>query len=185
MRTIQQFLGTSALALIGLGAQASEFTPLLSVTQATWPGKNHIGVVCNYADSKEQIQSLCDAAGSDATVTVVDARHERHLSSARNILLQRKADYLVLMPKGGVFREGGFQATRLVRTLASSGIPSIGTTPKALQQGAVFAVGEQTGWTLLVNDNLVGTISVVLPQKGQVFKGGGAGQATLTLVGMD
>jgi len=184
MRAVHQLLGTSALVLIGVAAQASEFAPLLAVTQATWPGKNHIGVVCNYPDSKDQIQSLREAAGPDATITVVDARIERHLAPARIALLDRKADFLVLMPKGGIFREGTFDSTRLVRSLASSGVPSLGTTPRALAQGALFAVGEATGWALLVNDRPVGTITVVMPEKGQVFKGGGAGLATLEVVGM-
>lgn len=185
MRTVHHLLGTSALALIGLAAQASEFTPLLSVTQATWPGKNHIGVVCNYAGSKDQIESLRVAAGPGSTITVVDAQSERHLAPARNILLSRKTDYLVLMPNAGAFSEGSFEATKLVRSMASSGIPSLGTTPTSIRQGAAFAVGEKTGWELMVTDRLVGTITVELPQKGQTFKGGGgAGLATLDVIGM-
>ncbi len=183
MRALQLLVGTSALALAGLAAQASEFTPLLRVTQATWPGKNHLGVVCNYAESRDQIQALREAAGPEATITVVDARGEQHLASARVILLDRHADFLVLLPRGGAFREGTIGSTRLVRALASNGLPSIGTTPAAIQQGAVFAVGERTGWNLLVSNHLVGTITVVLPQKGQAFRGG-VGMATLDLVGM-
>lgn len=183
MHTLKNLLGTSALALVGLAAQASEFTPLLTVTQATWPGRNHIGVVCNYAESRDQIESLRQAAGSGSTITVVDARRESQLSGARAALVDRKADYLVLLPKGGIFREGNFWSTKLVRNLAMYGVPSIGTTSKALQQGAVFAVGEGTGWTLQVSDRPVGTISVELPQRGQVFKGGGSSDlATLSIV---
>lgn len=185
MRSVHHLLGTSALALIGLAAQASEFTPLLSVTQATWPGKNRIGVVCNYAGSKDQIESLRVAAGSGSTITVVDAQSERHFAPARAILMDRKADYLVLLPNAGAFHEGSFEATRLVRAMATSGIPSLGTTPASIRQGAAFAVGEKTGWELMVTDRLVGTITVELPQKGQSFKGGGgAGLATLEVVGM-
>ncbi len=44
-------------------------------------------------------------------------------------------------------------------------------------------MGEGTGWTLQVTDRLVGTISVELPQKGQVFRGGGSTElATLSIV---
>lgn len=183
MRTLNHLLGTSALALVGLAAQASEFTPLLSVTQATWPGRNHIGVVCDYAMSRDQIESLRQAAGAGSTITVVDARRESQLPGARAALRERKADFLVLLPKGGVFSEGNFLCTKLVRSLAMEGMPSIGTTSKAIKQGAVFAVGEGTGWTLQVNDRLVGTISVELPQKGQVFRGGGSSElATLSVV---
>jgi predicted nuclease with RNAse H fold len=185
MRTVNHLIGTSALALAGMAAQASEFTPLLSVSQATWPGKNRIGVVCKYADSQKEIQALREAASEDATITVVDARSESQPGQVRGILLQRKVDYLVLMPTGRVFREGTVGSTVLVRSLANAGVPSIGTTPRAIAQGAVFAVGEKTGWNLLVSDRPVGTISVVLPQKGQVFMGGGgAGLATLEVVGL-
>lgn len=184
MRTVHHLLGTTVLALSGLAVQASEFTPLLSVAQATWPDKTRIGVVCNYASSKAQIESLRAAAGPGATITVVDAQLERHLAPARSILLDRKADYLVLMPRAGAFREGSFESTRLVRSMAVSGIPSIGTTPASLKQGAVFALGEKTAWQLQVTDRLVGTITVELPQKGQVFSGGGTGLATLEVVGM-
>lgn len=185
MRAMHHLLGTSALALAGLAAQASEFAPLLNVTQATWPDKNRIGVVCNYAESRERIESLREAAGPGTTITVVDARSESHMPAARAILLDRHADYLVLLPAGKVFQEGSFAATRLVRSLASNGIPSVGTGPTAIAQGAVFAVGEKTNWTLMVSERPVGTITVVLPEKGQVFKGGGGGGfATLEVVGM-
>ncbi len=183
MRTLHHLLGTSALALAGLAAQASEFTPLLTVSQATWPGRNHIGVVCDYAASKDQVESLRQAAGAGSVITVVDARRESQLPGARAALIDRKADYLVLLPKAGLYSEGSFSSTRLVRSLAMAGMPSIGTTPKAIDQGAVFAVGERTGWKLQVSDRLVGTISVELPQRGQVFKGGGVGEsATLNIV---
>ena len=185
MRTMHRLLGTTVLALSGLAVQASEFTPLLEVTRATWPEKSRIGVVCNYASNKEQIQSLREAAGSGTTITVVDAYTGSQLGAARNILLDRMADYVVLLPKGSAFREGSFEATRLVHFMASSGIPSVGTTPVSIAQGAVFAVGEQTGWKVLVSDHLVGSITVILPEKGQVFKGGGGtGMATLEIVGM-
>ncbi len=183
MRTLPHFLGTAAIALAGMAVQASEFTPLLSVTQATWPGRNHIGVVCDYAVSKDHIEGLRQAAGAGSKITVVDARRESQLPGARAALVDRQADYLVLLPSGGIYSEGNFWSTRLVRSLAMSGIPSIGTSTRSLKQGAVFAVGEGTGWTLQVTDRLVGTISVELPQKGQVFRGGGSTElATLSIV---
>lgn len=183
MRTLSHLLGSTALTLAGLAAQASEFTPLLSVTHSTWPGKNHIGVVCDYSASKDQIEALREAAGAGSTITVVDARRENQLPGARAALIDRKADYLVLLPKAGIFSEGHFYSTKLVRSLAMNGVPTIGTSPRAIKQGAVFAVGEGTGWTLQVNDRPVGTISVELPQKGQIFKAGGGGDlATMSLV---
>lgn len=183
MSNLHPILGAVALCLAGTVAQASEFKPLLEVAQATWPDKHHIGVVCSYRDQAARIEALRQAAGAGTLITVVDARGERDLVPAGNILVARKADYLMLMPGGGAYREGGFLSTGLVRTLASRGVPSVGTSPAAIAQGAVFAVGEKTGFNLLVNERPIGSIDVILPQRGQVYRaGGGLGEATLNIV---
>ena len=44
-------------------------------------------------------------------------------------------------------------------------MPSVGTSPAALLQGAVFSIGARTGNLLLVTDKLQGTVSVVLPSR--------------------
>ncbi|MBI4914169.1 MAG: hypothetical protein HY823_15685 [Acidobacteria bacterium] len=167
MRHPLHLLGTLTLSLVGLAAQASDFDSLLGVARGTWPESRHLAVVCNYEEGKEQIQALAEAAGSGSHITVVDARSPFHLPGARMILQDRRPDYLVLLPKGRAFRAGSPESTKLVRDMAYRGIPSVGTTPVAIQQGAVFAVGPDTGNEVLVTDRLRGTVSVLLPARGQ------------------
>jgi hypothetical protein len=95
----------------------------------------------------------------------VDTRSASTLNGALQVLNARGADYLVMLPRDPIFFEGGFPATQLVHGLARKGVPSVGTTPMALQQGAVFAIGERTGNQLLVTDRLQGTVSVILPTR--------------------
>ena len=69
--------------------------------------------------------------------------------------------------------------------LAYKGIPTIATTPKAIAQGAVFAIGEATGMNLLVTDKLIGTVGVILPQRANFvnsMSNYGKGMATVSVV---
>ncbi len=52
-----------------------------------------------------------------------------------------------------------------MRGLARKGMPSVGTTLAALEQGAVFSIGAGTGNQLRVTERLRGTVSVVLPSR--------------------
>lgn len=153
------------LSLAPLGAGAPDFNPLLSVARTTWPEKQHIGVVCNYRESADQIDALAAAAAPGTLITVVDARSASHVASAEAILVRRQADFLVLLPRDPIFHEGGFVASQLVRGLARKGMPSVGTTLAALEQGAVFSIGAGTGNQLRVTERLRGTVSVVLPSR--------------------
>ncbi|MBK8725468.1 MAG: hypothetical protein IPL96_05280 [Holophagaceae bacterium] len=99
----------------------------------------------------------------------MDARSATHVFSAEAILANRQADFLVLLPRDPIFHEGSFVATQLVRDLALKGMPSVGTSAAALQQGAVFSIGAGTGNQLLVTNRLRGTVSVVLPNRAVAF----------------
>ncbi len=158
-------LGMAAVVLAGLALSAEDFQPLMKATQATWPEKLHIGVICNYRTNEPQIQALARAAGEGALITVVDARSAEHASVAAAMLANHRADYVVLMPQDRFFRDGSFGATVAVNRLASKGVPSIGTTPVALKQGAVFSVGDGTNGQILVTDRLIGTVDVILPDQ--------------------
>jgi hypothetical protein len=167
MRTAYRTFAALTLGFACLGLAASEFTPLASVAKATWPTMNHVGVVCDAAAGRAEIQALREALGSDATLLVMDTRNSAELSRAVSGLRARNVDYVVLMPGDRIFRDGAFYSTALIGQLSIHGIPSVGTTEKAIQQGAVFAVGAGTGGELLVSNKLMGHISVILPDKGQ------------------
>jgi hypothetical protein len=48
-----------------------------------------------------------------------------------------------------------------------AGVPAIATTRQALLQGALFAIGQDTGNALLVTDRSYPTIGVTIPPKDQ------------------
>lgn len=167
MRTLASLAGVAVFALAGFPAQATDFGPLMNVVHTTWPEKTHIGVVANYRVSREAIENLAAGAGEGCTITVLDVTGEAQLDKACNLLLSKvRPDYMVLLPEDTVVWDGSFAASRLVNRVASRGIPSIATTPLAIRQGAAFAMGEATGFELLETTKLIGTIEVIMPQKG-------------------
>lgn len=149
----------------GAALQANDFGDLMKVSKETWDSKRHIGVICNYGFSASRVQALAEAAGEGFHITVADIRRGEHVSRAANLLNLRAADYLVLLPNDPLVRDGSYGATVAIHALSRRGIPSVGTSPEALVQGAVFAVGPRTGGDLLVSDRPIGTIDVILPDR--------------------
>lgn len=164
---MQTFLKSAILLALAAGAalQANDFGDLMKVSKETWSAKRHLGVICHYGFSASRVQALAEAAGEGFHITVADIRRGEQASQAANLLSLRQADYLVLLPQDPLVRDGSFAATVAVHTLSRRGVPSVGTTPEALGQGAVFAVGPRTGGELLVNDRPIGTIDVILPDR--------------------
>lgn len=164
---MQTFLKPALLLVLAAGAalQANDFGDLMKVSKETWSGKRHIGVICHYGFSASRVQALAEAAGEGFHITVADIRRGEHVSRAANLLDLRAADYLVLLPKDPLVRDGSYGATVAIHALSRRGIPSVGMSPEALGQGAVFAVGPRTGGELLVNDRPIGTIDVILPDR--------------------
>jgi hypothetical protein len=163
-------LGVIAAALVCIPLAAEDFQPLMTATRTTWPEKQHIGVICNYRASQPQVMALAKAAGEGALITVVDARIPDEAGAAATLLAKAKANFVVLMPQDQVFHDGSFAATIVVARLAASGIPATGTTPVALKQGAVFSVGDGTAGQVLVNNHLIGTIDVNLPDRSTILQ---------------
>jgi hypothetical protein len=179
--------GILALALAAPAAQAADFGPLMNVVHQTWPDKTHIGVVADYHASRGAIEALAEQAGPASTITVLNVTGEGQLERAGNLLASLvKPDYLVLLPEDRVVRDGSFGASQLVARAAWRGVPTIATTPAALHQGAVFAMGEKTGFQLLETDRLIGTVEVILPQKGHFMNNVAdfhSGSARIALIG--
>ncbi len=163
MSTLSNTLGTVALALVGLSLQADDFSSLMQVAQTTWPQKTHIGVICDYRSSQAQVEDLARAAGAGSMITVVDVRRLDQASLGAQLVANCNADYVVLLPRDRVIAEGSFGATVAISRLAMNGIPAVGTTPKALAQGAVFSMGDGTRGEVLVTNRLKGTVDVILP----------------------
>lgn len=190
MQPFKRNLGAAVLAFASLGLQAEDFQPLMKVTQATWPEKHHIGVLCDYRNSRAEVSALARAAGSGTLITVVDTRRMEQADAAATVLANRQAEFVVLMPHDRLFRDGSFGATVAVNCLGRRGVPAIGTTPVALNQGAVFSVGDGTRGEILVTHRLIGTVDVILPPRvfyerklSQLTQAPGAtGSATLSIV---
>lgn len=159
--------GLAALTLAGTPLRATDFGPLMEVVRTTWPQKTRLAVVADYANSRAEIFALAQAAGSGTTLTVLDTRHGDQANVAATLLVHRvKPDYVVLLPRDRAVWDGSVPATILVRKVAEAGIPSIATTPRSLQNGALFAMGEATGLETLVTEKMIGTVEVTLPRKG-------------------
>lgn len=160
--------GLAALALAGPAAQATDFGPLMTVVHGAWPAKTHYAVVANYQDSQEEILALAREAGEGSTLTVLDLNSRTQIEKAGRLLtLKVKPDLLVLLPHDRFVWDGSVDSTLLVHAVARQGIPTIATTPVSIRQGAVLAMGEATGMDLLEANRLIGTIEVILPQKGR------------------
>jgi len=161
-----RFLTLATMSLACAIGHAGEFGPLMEVAQASWPARTHIAVVADYASSVDEINDLAAAAGPGATITVLDSHNPAKRFSSYGVLINRiKPDYVVLLRSDPTFRDGTPESTWLVSQAAKAGIPSIGTTRESVRQGAVFAVGADTGNQLLVNDEPKGSIHVILPKR--------------------
>lgn len=171
MHRFSTSLMVAAAVFAGPALYAEDFMPLMKTTQATWPAKQHIGVICDYSASRDEVLALARAAGEGAFITVADTRSPDKAVPAAHLIANHQADYVVLLPSDRAFRDGSIGATKAISQLAKRGVPAIGTTPVALRQGAVFSVGEGTKGELLVTDRLIGTVDVILPSRGLVMKG--------------
>lgn len=164
MFTLSKTFGAAALALAGFGLQAEDFTPLMQVAKTTWPEKTHIGVICDYRTSQAQVDSLARAAGPGSLITVVDIHQPDKAPLAAQLVARNKADFLVLLPQDRLIHDGSFGATLAIAHLAMQGVPTVGTTAKALSQGAVFSMGDGTRGEIMVTNRLKGTVDVILPE---------------------
>jgi len=159
----------STLLLLGLAApsaHATDFGPLMDTARQAWPEKTRICVLANYVQSRQEINDLAAGAGAGAVITVLNMTRPDQIDRATSLALTgNRHDFIVLLPNDPFVRDGSPYASRIVSRAAMAGIPAIATTPLAMHQGAVFAVGLATGYTLLVTDR-VGVVTVPLPQKG-------------------
>jgi hypothetical protein len=168
MNRIVKTLGLVTVGLLGGSLFAEDFQPLMNATRTTWPEKRHIGVICNYPKNQDAVWELAKAAGVGTVITVVNANSDINPISVATVLANQKVDYFVMMPTDLLYHDGIYTTTIVIKRLASMGIPTVATSPIALKQGAVFSVGDRTEGQLLVNDRLIGTIDVQLPDRGTI-----------------
>jgi hypothetical protein len=150
------FRPTTLLALAALSTSlvAEDFGPVVKAAGIIYQGMNHFGVVCDYGRSQSQVADLQRALPEGATLTVVDARHPMQLGAAGTVIRRRGVQLLALLPGDPLVRDGSAFATGLVKQFHGA-IPAFGTTPAALTNGCVMAMGRATNWELLFNPKLL------------------------------
>jgi len=168
MNRIVKTVGLIAAGLLGGSLFAEDFQSLMNATRTTWPEKRHIGVICDFQKNEDAVWELARAAGVDSVITVVNARSDINPLGTATVLANQKVDYFVMMPQDLLYHDGIYASTVVIRRLATMGIPTVATTPIALKQGAVFSVGDGTEGQILVNDRLIGTIGVQLPDRSMI-----------------
>lgn len=166
---------TTLLLLLSAGAQAQQFDPLAQTIQANFPDTHHFGVVCHYESSRSEVAELARALGDNARLSVVDIASSASATPATSALTLAGAQMMVLLPKDRFMRDGSYYATVAIHALPPS-LPAVGTKREALDNGAAFAIGEGTGFELLVNKNLRGVIGPITATKAAQV--GGSAQIT-------
>lgn len=142
------------LAALAATLAAQDFRPVVKAATLVFPGKTHFGVVCNYSRSRDAVAKLAFALPQGSTLTVVDTQEYAQVANAIGTILFRGVELLALLPDDPLVRDGSPLATGLVGKVRTS-IPAFGTTPAALRNGCALALGEATGWELLLNPVLV------------------------------
>lgn len=142
------------LTALAVSLAAQDFGPVVKAATLIFPGKTHFGVVCNYGRSRAAVDQLSRALPKGSTLTVVDTHEYAQVANATGVILLRGVELLALLPNDPLVRDGSPLATGLVAKVRST-VPAFGTTPEALRNGCALALGERTGWELMLNPVLV------------------------------
>jgi len=163
MPVFNRLLAPWALAAACLGLSASEYTHLASELHAIWPAKHRVGVVCDAAAQRQELDILSLALGPEAKLLVIDAHSTLELGTAVNALRAHQADFVVLLPGDRLLCEGSPLRVELARNLANFGIPCMGTTAKSVEDGALFAIGSDTDNRQRIHTQPLGSLRAELP----------------------
>ena len=159
---------------------AQDFGPVVKVARKAYPDRAHFGTVCNYGISRESVEALLSALPEGTTLTVVDARHPIQIERAAIVLAKRGVELLALMPNDPLVHDGSPFASLVVHRVRDL-IPAFGTSPAALKNGCVMAMGKATNWELLYDPKIRGIIEVTGAEPLPMGTKGGP-RATLDLV---
>ncbi|HTL98012.1 MAG TPA: hypothetical protein VL181_04320, partial [Holophagaceae bacterium] len=142
--------------LLSLPMLAGDPGPLLASARQAWPDNSAFTVVCDYGLSRDAVQAAARAAGENGyqAITVVDIHRVANMGLAVNYVATHAPRFVLLLPRDFVVGDGTPGATALVHGLDSYNIPACSTSRVALNQGALFAQGDDTDGELLINDRL-------------------------------
>lgn len=153
----QPLIFASALSMAGLGGDTDQ---ILMESRNVWPGPQRAAVVCNYGWNRARVEALAERLGAGSTLYVIDLHHVDGLGKACNLVRAAQPQFVVLLPRDPVVRDGSLAATIMIRTLNQVGIPTLATTSLALAQGAAAAKGPGTSDVLLINDQPAGSVTI-------------------------
>ena len=139
-----------------LAASAADPAAVLASARQAWPDNAAFTVVCDYGMSREAVQAAASAASASGfrNLTVMDVHRIDNIGGALSYMASHGTRLVLLLPKDPVAGDGTFGATALVRGLDGYGIPACSTRRIALNQGALFAQGDDTNGVLMLNNNL-------------------------------
>lgn len=160
MNTLNALLLTTTLAV---PLAAEDFRAMAQAIQSNLNSSPRLAVACHYANSRKAVERLAQALGGSCHLTVIDIHNPDQAGQVQSSLAQLHPDLLVLLPDDLMVRDGSFAAHVMVNGLRRAGIPSAGTFGVAVEQGALFAIGEGTKGRLVLQDQPVGTIGVQGP----------------------
>jgi ABC-type uncharacterized transport system substrate-binding protein len=168
-----------ALTVFTMTLAAEDFGPVVKAVNQAYQGKTHYGVVCNYSFSAKEVARLRRALPEGSKLTVVDVRNHQDVGPAATTILRSGVELLALLPSDPLVRDGSAHATALVDTV-NDRIPAFGTTPAALTDGCVLAMGAATKWQLMVHPRMLeqepkGTIGPVVITRILSSTGSGGG----------
>ncbi|MBL0209519.1 MAG: hypothetical protein IPQ13_01180 [Holophagaceae bacterium] len=135
-------------------AQTNGTDQILQVAGATWPGPHNVGIVCDYSRSKGAVDAMIESFPLGSRIYVADIRQSSHVTSACSVLGKLRPQYVLLLPKDLLVHDGSFNATLVISNMNRRQIPTLGTLPVALSQGAWAVMGPATGNMLQVNPTL-------------------------------
>lgn len=150
---------TSLLA-VGTAAFAQTHTTdqILQVARATWPGPHTVGIICDYSDNRSTIEAMLGSFPQGSTIHVIDTKAGVGIARACTYIGNRHPQYVLLLPEDRLVYDGSFHATQVISNMNRRQIPTLGTTPLALSQGAWAVMGPATGNLLQVNPSLNGYV---------------------------
>lgn len=142
--------------LLSLCASASDPAALLASARQAWPDNASFMVVCDYGLSHEAVDRAAVAASANGyqTITVVDIHRPENMGQAVNYVATHAPRFVLLMPGDFVAGDGTPGGTALIRQLNSYSIPACSTHRIGIDQGALFAQGDDTNGELLVNERV-------------------------------
>ena len=156
--------------LLSICASAADPAAVLASARQAWPDNSAFVVVCNYGMSHEAVDRAAVAAAASGyqAITVVDVHRPESMGQAVSYVATHTPRFVLMLPDDFVAGDGTPGGTALIHELGSYNIPACSTRRIGLEQGALFAQGDDTNGELLVNERVRSIFNYqILPTNGK------------------